>query len=223
MGLQSGARLNSYIGITLDQKQFDYAHRRLTKCGLMSASNQGKFDIFHSDAADPRKWSPALISKMERMSMESQSKGCENWLLGLDTLYHFSPSRKRIFDYAKQKLGASIMAFDLAFRANTSPSLLEKVLLRLFCKAVGAPYQNLMSTTEYRAQLQAAGYTNITMRDISEDVFGPLVRYLEERDAQLKMIGKGLGPLRVAGWVFKWWARTGLMGAYIVVARHPSE
>lgn len=218
-------RLISYTGITKDEEQFDFAVQRFERHGLIAKDHatrpgsQSDFRVYCADAADPGKWDPDLRASLKSVSKQASLAGSDKWLLGLDTLYHFYPSRAKIFEFASRELGASIMAFDLAFPDGKKPGILNSMLLRLFCIMTSTPYGNLLSTTDYRAQLAALDYDEVTMTDISEHVFDPLVEFLDGRHLQLQMIGKGLGSLRIASWVFKWWSHQKLISAFIIVAR----
>ena len=72
--------------------------------------------IFCDDAAQPSKWStefneairPKLTEEAMKALMSKLAKQV-TWVLALDTLYHFSPSRQLIFNHSYQKLHASVM------------------------------------------------------------------------------------------------------------------
>lgn len=86
---------------------------------------------------------------------------------------------------------------------------------------MGAPWANFITPEEYQKKLLSAGYdaTGIAIRDISEDVFGPLSKFLEQQDRDLRVFGLGIGPLNVARLLFRWWARSGVVRGVIVVAK----
>ena len=187
--------------------------------------------IFCADAAQPAKWTdelkeaikPNLAKQLQanpqKLSLSSLRKQ-ETWILGLDILYYFSPSREPIFNHAYQKLQASIMAFDLIFGEETT--LLERICMRIIAIFMGCPMANFMTATEYRRQLLKAGYEEdkVEINDISEFVFQGLADYLNKRDKELEVyFGRGIGPSKVFGWVLRWWARSGIVRGCIVVAK----
>jgi hypothetical protein len=59
----------------------------------------------------------------------------------------------------------------------------------------------------------------VTVKDVSERVFGPLAEYLELQDRKLKALGLGIGKFGVARWMFGWWGRSGVVRGVVVVAR----
>lgn len=206
------SKFSTYIGITINQDQHDYARN------LFSSSTVGRPEVhlFCADAANPDTWSPELANELLKLSSANED---ERWVLALDTLYHFAPSRGPILRYACTTLDASVMAFDLLLAGNTS--VLTRLSLSLVAVMMGAPYDTFKTSHEYRSMLIDAGYVShhIELRDISEHVFAPLSAFLSQREKELKRVGWGLGRLRAAKWIFEWWAKTGIIRGIIVVAR----
>ncbi|KAK0508782.1 hypothetical protein JMJ35_009058 [Cladonia borealis] len=265
---------SSYIGLTIDPKQYNFARQRLSSLQLPqdpslttdTPSNhpdqeeQAKLDkysnhqtdllqqrlenhakevngaeksinLFCADAAQPAKWTNELkeaitpnLAKQLRENSQKPSLSIlrkqETWILGLDTLYHFSPSRQPIFNHVYQKLQASIMAFDLIFGDGTT--LVERTCMRIIALIMGCPMGNFVTAIEYREQLLMAGYEEdkIEINDISECVFKGLADYLKKRDEELQVyLGRGLGAYKVFGWVLRWWSRSGIVRGCIIVAK----
>lgn len=265
---------SSYIGLTIDARQYNFAHQRLSSLRLLqdplvttdtppdlpSREDKGELDkhpdhqtdllqqrlenhakeltgkeknitIFCADAAQPAKWTdeikeaitPNLAKPLRETSQKpslSKLRKQETWILALDTLYHFSPSRQPIFNHAYQKLQASIMAFDFIFGEGTT--LVERTCMRIIAVIMGCPMGNFMTAGEYRKQLLRAGYEEdkVEIRDISEFVFKGLANYLKKRDEELKMyLGSGIGAYKVFEWLLRWWARSGVVRGCIVVAK----
>lgn len=172
--------------------------------------------IFAADAAKPDSWEPGLKAATSNDHDQKQ----ETWLLALDTLYHYKPSRTPLITHACHDLQASFMAFDLLL--DSSASFTNKLLVRLMCLLSGIPYTNLLTTTQYEDMLVQAGYDRdmIQMRDISEHVFLGISAYIREKDRELKKFGMGVGKFKVPGWLFGWWGRSGVIRGVVVVARH---
>lgn len=217
-------RLDTYVGITRDEKQFHYAEERVRELRDSSSfssageykQNRQKITLFCADAANPEQWNNELKEHL----LESLGRTDEPWVLALDTLYHFSPSRWPIISYSCRTLNASFMAFDLCLADHISiPNLF---LLRILTKLMGAPWANFVTQDEYREKLVEAGYQDITIKDISEHVFAGLATFLKEQDRTLRVIGYGLGPFHLARWMFGWWAQTGIIRGVIVVAKRKS-
>lgn len=210
-----------YVGITKAEKQYLWA------CESILDSKQKDVvpvKLFCEDAGNPEQWSSGLSDAVvELLQNESESKQPEMWLLGLDSMLHLRPSRTPLLRFACNNLHASYMAFDL-MRAdgNETPSLFQRFLLRFICTATSTPHKNLMTATQYREMLISAGYApeDIEIRDISKYVFQPLAQFMERKDDQLRTFGQGLGPLRIAKWVFGWWGRSGVIRGCIITARN---
>ena len=200
---------SEYLGITLEEQQCRLAQHRVRQLG--------RIKMFCADAGNPGSWNEELIIAVTSLA----SKPSETWLLALDTLYHFSPSRIAIFKYAFHSLKANIMAFDLLL-ADEAPTLIQKLLLHLVARATYTPFSNFLTEAQYKAQLVDAGYEadQIIIRDISGNVFSGLARFLEEQDERLKALGLGgVGAFNVARWVFGHWGRSGVVKGCIIVAK----
>ncbi|KKA23325.1 hypothetical protein T310_2635 [Rasamsonia emersonii CBS 393.64] len=201
---------DNYVGITINRHQAEFARQRLSENTAETETWTPNVRIFCADAANPTSWSSELRDVVSRPVSENESSKESTWLLALDTLYHFKPSRQPLFNYAYEHLHASIMAFDLIL--SDSASMIDRILLRLVCLLASTPFSNFKTHSEYRQMLITAGYSSdsIEMQDISEYVFSGIAGYIERREAELKRFGMGLGKLRQAGKVFGWWGRSGV-------------
>ena len=265
---------SSYIGLTIDPTQCNFALQRLSSLRLLqkpslttdalsnhsSQEEQAELDthpnlrvdllhqkledhakeldgkekninLFCADAAQPATWThelneaikPNLARQLRETSSRlslSKLRKQETWMLCLGTLYHFSPSRQPIFNHAYQKLQASIMAFDLIFGEGTT--LVERTCMRIIALFMRCPMGNFLTATEYKKQLLKAGYEEdkVEISDISEYVFKGQADYVEKRDGELEGVwGKRIGNYKVSGWLLRWWARSGIVRACVVVAK----
>ena len=191
--------IDRYVGVTLNLTQFQYAENRLTALGMLSRKDGSpSIQIFCADAAQPASWSKELFRAAKANAASpspptdafesvrlGNSDSRETWVLALDTLYHFSPSRQPILNHAYRELQASLMAFDLVLAEDAS--WLDRVLLMVVSILTGTPSANFVTAVQYRKMLVLAGYTEdgIEIRDVSEHVFAPLARFLRDRERQL--------------------------------------
>ena len=215
--LNAHARLQAYVGITLEGAQFSIAEKRL---GYHQSDEASNLHIFAADAGQPETWTSQIRERVSAaFSLAGANAEHSNWLLALDTLYHFQPTRWPIIHYANTALNASLMAFDLCVAEDLS--LRQRLVLRLLSVFGQTPYSNWVTITEYRRGLVAAGYATekIEIRDISEDVFGPLAVFLKRREVEARLYGLSAGRFRYAAKMFAWWARSGVVKGCIVVAR----
>ena len=211
--------------------RIDLLHQKLEIHAKELDGKQKNISLFCADVAQPATWTHELIEaikpnlakklreKSQELSLSKLSKQ-ETWILSLDTLCHFSPSRQPIFNHAYQKLRASIMAFDLILGKRTR--LIERICMRIIALVMGCPMGNLLTITEYRNQLLKAGYEEdkVEISDISEYVFDGLADYLEKRIGELEeYLGRRIGTYKVARWLLRWWARSGVVRGCIVVAK----
>ncbi|KZZ95825.1 hypothetical protein AAL_04121 [Moelleriella libera RCEF 2490] len=234
-----------YVGLTLDGAQVQTAQRRLDSAVAGRSDNDDNNDnddddaaaaagravralvqgdssassvkLLRADAARPETWSPVV-----RASVHSLADGAcfpERWLLALDCLYHFSPSRRPAFRLAAQTLDAHLMAFDLLL--DPAASRWNTCAVRLVGLVMGCPLHTFLTEAQYRQQLVECGYdgARIEVRDVSDDVFAGVAGYLRRQDAALGQYGISLGGFKLAGRLFEWFDRTRVVKAVIVVAR----
>jgi hypothetical protein len=212
---------DTYVGLTISPPQFNYAYSRL---GLHPDLENTKVQLFCADAGRPNSWGNEIHQAMSNATQLRRDKATAivpptTWVLALDTLYHFVPSRKPIFLHAFEELHASIMAFDLLLADQ--PSAWDLLLLRIVSLFASTPFSNFLTVAQYKAQLIAAGYDSnrIDIRDVSESVFPGMASFIQKRDRELKNMGMDIGRYKAAGKVFGWWARTGIVRGCIVVAK----
>lgn len=217
---------DNYVGVTLHRGQFAYAKARFKDAELEGREN---FRVFCADAARPDSWNEDLKEAMSTLQAESKFRPDpdtnatlknEIWILALDCLYHFKPSRFPILKYAAKELKANIMAFDLML--DDDISIWDHILLNIVRWLMGCPQDAFMNLPEYRSEFHVAGYRldHVEVFDMSEHVFAPLAKFLRRREQELKAIGAGLGKLKAAMWLFEWWASRPVIKGAIVVAKH---
>lgn len=202
-----------YVGLTLDDAQRQTASRALHR---ELASSAASFTLFCANAAKPGTWTPAVGAAVHELAKDGFE---ERWLLALDCLYHFSPSRRPIFSLAAQELGANAMAFDLML--NPKASRRDRMLVRLVGLMMNCPLRTFLTEEQYRAQLVQCGYDadQTVVRDISDDVFAGVTAYLGRQEQALSRYAISMGGFKLAGRLFGWFDRTRVVRAVIVVAR----
>ncbi|RJE23537.1 hypothetical protein PHISCL_04121 [Aspergillus sclerotialis] len=231
--LGSSGLVESYIGINVVHSQVELARRRLgqEKRDINKGAKSGqRVQLFHADAANPLSWSPDLrlaVSDHEYASSTStdlhvqglQRRRPETWVLALDTLYHFCPSRRPFLEYACTDMQASIMGFD--FVLGDSVSVWSQLLLRIICWVTGTPFANFLTRVQYEEMLVGVGYARekIEWRDISEYVFYGIAGFIGKKDEELRQFRMGVGRFKGAQYAFNWWARSGVVRGVVFAAR----
>jgi hypothetical protein len=156
---------------------------------------------------------------MTDLAASSENDDVSTWLLALDTMYHFRPSRLPLLHYAHDTLHASFMAFDLIL--SEKASWRQRLTLRLVCWLTGSPFSNFITEEDYIPMLVNAGYdpSGISIRDVSRQVFPGISGYLSRRVKEAQPYGMKMGKFHAAEIVFGWWARSGVVRGIVVVAR----
>ncbi|KAJ5193636.1 hypothetical protein N7491_000966 [Penicillium cf. griseofulvum] len=218
----SSLRLDSYIGITLEPAQAALGSSRIHHMQRESGDNT-QADIFCADAATPSSWTGELKKSITALAdvsnKQHENEDTSTWLLALDTMYHFHPSRLPLLTYACNSLDASFMAFDMIL--SNSITWYEKILLRLVCWGTNSPFGNFVSEKEYVDLLVTAGYNPafIEVRDVSQYVFRGLADFIKRRVEEARPFGIKMGKYRAARFVFEWWAKGSIVRGVVVVAR----
>lgn len=97
-------------------------------------------------------------------------------------------------------------------------SAFQKLCIRLVALLTGAPYSNFKVMEEYRSDLIQAGFENMTIEDISEDVFLGLQKFIyqhREDMTQFGIGGKWMGYLVFAR-ILRWWSESHVLSFVIV-------
>ncbi|KAL7942728.1 hypothetical protein V8C42DRAFT_331747 [Trichoderma barbatum] len=216
-----------YVGLTLNAVQLQAAQQKLDAAltireGGSSAVGlpESSFKLFQADAAKPESWNSAVCASVDGLADEAFR---ERWLMGLDCLYHFSPSRKPIFKRASQTLNANVMAFDLIL--SDTASTWQILAVRLLGFILLCPWRTFLTEEQYRDQLVECGYDRacVEIRDISDHVFAGLAGHLRKQDAALSPYGVSLSGYTMVGKVYEWFDRTRVLKAAIVVGRKKSK
>lgn len=217
-----------YVGLTLNQTQYRCASSRLAEASVCDAA---LVKLHCANAARPAIWRKETVAdilslRVPRSQDPLLAQGDQGdipqsdntWVLALDTLYHFKPSRLPVLSFAAKELRASLMAFDF-LRADTA-SPCQRILLRLVALLGGCPASAFMTENEYCSMLLQAGYdSNIEILDVTEHAFLPLSEFMSRQEEDLKRIGLSLGKLKAGKWLFTWFAKSNLVRAVIVIAR----
>lgn len=240
---QSGGWHNfRYVGLTLNEAQVRTASRKICRevatldaeCEHPDGSTTtttppssltlraDAFQLFRANAARPETWSPRIREAVESIVPNENGHLTSRWLLALDCLYHFSPSRRPIFEYAARRLDANLMAFDLLL-SETAPAR-DVWAARAVGAFMGCPLRTFLTEAEYREQLVACGYDgeSVVIQEITDDVFAGLVDFLDGQELALGQYGISLGGFKLAARLFRWFAESRVVRAVIVVA-HTKE
>ncbi|EFQ33025.1 hypothetical protein CGRA01v4_00492 [Colletotrichum graminicola] len=207
-----------YVGLTLNPSQFRIALEKPFRASQEPGGPDESIQVFQADAARPDTWGPGVKSATTSLT-DARPGGQARWVLALDSLYHFFPDRRRILEYAAREFDASFMAFDLLLSDTASGR--QKLLVKLLGLAMGCPVGAFVTETEYKKQLDEAGYDgrHVRFRDVTDDVFSGLVDHIRAQEEALRPFGISMAKFKVAGKFFDWFAKSNVLRATVVVAQ----
>lgn len=150
-------QVKSVVGVNYSHSQTQLAKKRLTDAGYDHVAQQIHYGSVNEMTL--------ARDKVDRV-------------IALDCAYHF-PSRKQFFELSASLLGPGgrIGLTDILL-ADKKLSLLESLLLKTMLLLSRIPRDNIVSLTDYEAQLVTAGFKGIQIKDITEHVFVPFAQWL---------------------------------------------
>jgi len=108
-------------------------------------------------------------------------------ILAIDCAYHFN-SREKFLSQAFKKLapGGRIALADICFGERDAQGAVTKAFRTLVRWVPGC---NRLSAKEYGAQMERAGYVDISIQDVSEHVFPGFLAFLRDQGVWWRMMG----------------------------------
>jgi ubiquinone/menaquinone biosynthesis C-methylase UbiE len=115
-----------------------------------------------------------MVGSATEMPIESASADV---VFALECAFHFK-TRKRFFEEAFRVLrpGGRIVLVDWLRKAEGRPSLLEAQRQRSGRRLLFLPEENVCSPRVYEETIRAAGFTDVSLTEITEHVFRPFWR-----------------------------------------------
>ncbi|KAH6917326.1 hypothetical protein BKA70DRAFT_1395150 [Coprinopsis sp. MPI-PUGE-AT-0042] len=111
-------------------------------------------------------------------------------IMALDCAYHFTTRQKFLEQsFSRLNSGGRIALADICFNGASLTTLRTRVttsLLRMM------PLSNRISVDEYRQQMEATGYTDVSIEDITADVFPAFISFLKRQSLTWWLFGSVL-------------------------------
>jgi SAM-dependent methyltransferase len=160
------------VGITSLELHHLRSLERVRKRQAEETAFQGtKVDLYHGDAVYDGISANHPLSPGKKESFDS--------ILALDCAYHFN-TRHLFLEQSFKKLapGGRVALADICF----SSSALKGTRLKLISSIVRLmPPQNLISDKDYMTAMKNIGYVDVTLEDITPDVYPPFIVFLKSR------------------------------------------
>jgi len=141
------------------------------------------------------------IALYARSAMDTGlAEGWADRVVALESAFHF-PERTRFFAEAARLLrpGGSIALADLVVREEASRRVVDRVGRAVAGRFWQIPRENLVGAATYRRQLEEAGFGEVVVEDVSDDVFAPFSAYARRRQAEPDVAARA-NPLLRAIW-----------------------
>jgi ubiquinone/menaquinone biosynthesis C-methylase UbiE len=166
------------IGFNITQAQVDVAHERVREAGV-------------ADQVDLRCGS-ALETEL--------ADGSVDRVLALESAFHF-PSREAFFAEARRVLrpGGRLAIADICAVARPSRRLFDRLNAEVARRSWQIPAANHYDAEGYAARIHAAGFVDVTVERITDDVFLPFGAYARVRQADPDVAARA-NPLLRAVW-----------------------
>jgi ubiquinone/menaquinone biosynthesis C-methylase UbiE len=187
------------VGFNITEAQVAVARERVREAGL-------------TDAIDLRLGS-ALETELGDASVDR--------VLALESAFHF-PSREAFFAEARRILrpGGRLALADICAVAQPSRRLFDRINAEVARKSWQIPAHNDYGAVGYAERLRAAGFVDVVVERITDDVFLPFGAYARVRQADADVAARA-NPLLRAVWRAP--ATDRVFDYVLVTARRPDE
>ena len=168
----------SIAGFNVNRTQVAVARERAEQAGLA-----GQISFFARSALDTR-----------------LHDGWADRVVALESAFHF-PDRRSFFSEAARLLrpGGTIALADLVVKGSGRRGMVDRVGRAVAGRFWQIPRENLIGAEEYRRQLEAAGFAEVVVEDVSQHVFAPFGRHARRRQAEPDVAARA-NPLLRAVW-----------------------
>ena len=168
----------SIAGFNVNGTQVAVARERAEQAGLA-----GQISFFARSALDTR-----------------LHEGWADRVVALESAFHF-PDRRSFFSEAARLLrpGGTIALADLVVKGGGGRGMVDRVGRAVAGRFWQIPRENLVDAEEYRRQLEASGFAEVVVEDVSQHVFAPFGRHARRRQADPDVAARA-NPLLRAVW-----------------------
>ncbi|VDB99618.1 unnamed protein product [Peniophora sp. CBMAI 1063] len=147
-------------------------------------------ELFEGDAV----WREGVTSTQHPLSRYSRRDF--DVIFALDCAYHFNTRREFLEEsFAHLAPGGRIALADICF--DQTPAGAVTLLLSTILRTM--PRANATSKVDYAAGMTDIGFTEVTMQDITEDVFPGFMCFLSTQSMAFRLLGKSIGLLQTLG------------------------
>ncbi|KAJ3281100.1 hypothetical protein HK104_000217 [Borealophlyctis nickersoniae] len=194
---------STVVGVTSERIQARVAHRRIEKAGYAD-----RVHLYVGDAIDPSTWRSVL--KDASPPSDLVSDGRFDAVMSLDSCYHYK-TRFSFFALASSLLrpGGRLSCTDIILGSGNM-SAATRLSLRAGLAVAGVPWENIVSETDYKKSAKEAGFSEVDVEDISENVFPGLRNFLHRQRADVgglvdtnRKWRQYMGTSKLLSWVHK--------------------
>ncbi|KAI8841663.1 S-adenosyl-L-methionine-dependent methyltransferase [Chytriomyces cf. hyalinus JEL632] len=180
--------LKSITAVTSELAQAQYAASQLQQNSIYSV-----IKVFVGDALKPWEWRQVTTVK-DATSVEASplTNGSIDSVVSLDACYHFNNRQKflqqsiEILKPTTGLLSISDIILGPGFENAETVSFVDKLFLRIFCANASVPMENLVPLKDYRLQIEEAGFVDIEIEDVTDQVFPGLLQFVRRQSESLQ-------------------------------------
>ena len=172
-------RNTKVTAVTSEIIQADVAAHRIS-----TSRFHERVEIFYGDIMQhPKKWHLLNSCSFSNLSFHNSF----DLIISLDSCYHYSTRKlflQKAFAWLQPNHGR-LCVTDILLDPSIAQSNFP-LGLKAFCYFSGVPISNLIGLSDYKRHWELAGFEDVQILDITENVFGGLARFIERHRSHLK-------------------------------------
>ncbi|KAJ3143097.1 hypothetical protein HK100_011396 [Physocladia obscura] len=177
----AGGRVGMRVMVTSEKSHAQISADRIARKGWTNVI------VNVGDATNISSWRLVAPGGLDRhMKFTPFADSSVDSAISLDACYHFNTRQKFLkLCASKLKTGGLLSLSDIIL-GSAKLSALDRIFLRIFVIGTGVPMVNLVRLSEYEDDIKTAGFVNVEIEDVTDNVFGGLASFIRDRDTEFR-------------------------------------